>query len=314
MNGQLPPEGATPAELPQAETGAILRRAREARGLSRADVAQALKLTQRQVEAMESERFEHLPGEAFARGFLRNYCRLLELDPAPLLRALEGRGVARGVELAPVRNAEGTLPSVGGARRPSLRPLILVALVLLLLGALGWYFDWFQHKPAERDAAQAPASAPAAESVAPPAMVLPPPAAEPTPEPVPAAPVAPPAALPATPDAPAPAVPAPQGAVALPPPTLRGSSEASPQAEPAAGLSRLAFEFAEAAWVEVRDGDGKILFSKTNPAQATQEVSGKGPFKLIVGNAAHVRLTKDGQAVDLAPYAKGGKVARFTLP
>ena len=60
--------------------GRELRRAREARGDSIQDVADAIKLNPRQVIALEQERFEELPGRAFARGFLRNYARHLGLD------------------------------------------------------------------------------------------------------------------------------------------------------------------------------------------------------------------------------------------
>src|SRR5690606_29886115 len=61
--------------------GAALARAREEQGLALADVAQQLKLAPRQIEALEQERFGALPGPTIARGMLRNYARLLKLDP-----------------------------------------------------------------------------------------------------------------------------------------------------------------------------------------------------------------------------------------
>src|SRR3954470_3181712 len=60
--------------------GAELARAREEQGLALADVAQQLKFAARQLEALEKERFDLLPGGTFARGMVRNYARLLKLD------------------------------------------------------------------------------------------------------------------------------------------------------------------------------------------------------------------------------------------
>jgi len=39
------------------------------------------------LEALEEERFDELPPDVYARGFLRNYARFLGLDPDPLLKA-----------------------------------------------------------------------------------------------------------------------------------------------------------------------------------------------------------------------------------
>ena len=65
--------------------GVRLRRAREARGESVHEAAFAIKLSPRQIEALENDDFAALPGMAFVRGFARNYARYLGLDAAPLL-------------------------------------------------------------------------------------------------------------------------------------------------------------------------------------------------------------------------------------
>ena len=124
--------------------GYTLRATREARGESIQDVAGALKLTGRQVEALETDRFDLLPGKAFARGFLRNYARHLQLDAAPLLAALDQFTAGDAMDLAPVSNAVGTMPSAGERLRPSSLPVALIAFGLFLLVLSGWYFNWFQ--------------------------------------------------------------------------------------------------------------------------------------------------------------------------
>ncbi|HNA05291.1 MAG TPA: helix-turn-helix transcriptional regulator, partial [Rhodocyclaceae bacterium] len=68
--------------------GAALRSARVARGLSVEEVAHALKLAPRQIEAIEADAFDRLRGLTFARGFVRNYARHLGLDAEPLVAAI----------------------------------------------------------------------------------------------------------------------------------------------------------------------------------------------------------------------------------
>ena len=79
--------GRKAAERADGAPGALLGAAREAQNLSVADVARQLKLSRAQVEALEAGDYEQLPGPVFVRGFIRNYARLLKLDPEPLLRS-----------------------------------------------------------------------------------------------------------------------------------------------------------------------------------------------------------------------------------
>lgn len=92
MNEAQPPE--TPAELPYPEAaqptlGELLVAARERWNLSAADVARQLRLGLRQVENLEANRFETLPGNTFVRGFIRNYAKVVQLDAAAFLDAYE---------------------------------------------------------------------------------------------------------------------------------------------------------------------------------------------------------------------------------
>jgi cytoskeleton protein RodZ len=62
------------------EIGASLREVRTRRGLSLDDVTAGLRIRERYVTALEEERWELLPGEAYSRGFLRMYAEFLGLD------------------------------------------------------------------------------------------------------------------------------------------------------------------------------------------------------------------------------------------
>lgn len=288
-----------------AAIGAQLRQAREARGETAADVAQALKLTTRQIEAMEAGRLDLLPGAAFARGFLRNYARYVGIDPAVLLSGLEPAQSARPVELAPVSNAEGVMPAGGGVTRAVRLPAAAVGVAVAALVA-GWYFDWFR-MPDENavvaDSAQPQPSAP--DGVLPPVAAQ---AANPGEPQFSPAPMAPLEAAPAAPAATPAAAPLPPAAPAASPPALPGAAQpadgAAAPAQAAAGVDHLQFRFNGESWVEVRDASGNIVYSGVNSAGTSRTVQGRAPFALVVGNAREVSLEFRGKPYDLTPHIR----------
>ena len=88
------------------------------------------------------------------------------------------------------------------------------------------------------------------------------------------------------------------------------SGETAPVTAP--GAHRIELEFGDESWVEIRDANGKVVFSRLNAAGSKASVEGPGPLSFVIGNAQSVRLTYDGRDVDLEPYTKVA-VARFTL-
>ena len=74
----------------------------------------------------------------------------------------------------------------------------------------------------------------------------------------------------------------------------------------------LRFVFNGNSWVEVRDADGKVVFSRTNAAGTERRVQVDPPFNVVVGGASNVQLTYNGSAVDLAAYSTED-VARLRL-
>lgn len=290
------------------EVGKLLSAGRQARGLTIANVAQMLKLGVRQIEAMESGRFDLLPGAAFARGFVRNYARLLGIDADPLVAVVDA-GVTAQVDLAPVSNAEGVMPA-SGTQRLSSTPVALVAFGLLLVVLVGWYFDWFRTPDALPDTV----AQPAAVETAPPTAAAQEQPSETQPAPaldaagMPAA--EPPATVPevvTNPAAERPASPAlPQS------PVTAGANPGGEAASFADGLHAVELTFAGESWYEIRDADGKIVATGIGRADQVRSARGKAPLALVIGNAAMVRLTHNGQAVDLAPHTRVS-VARLTL-
>jgi cytoskeleton protein RodZ len=332
----------------------MLRETREARGLTIAEVAQHLKLTPRQVEAMEAGDLAHLPGPAFARGFVRNYARFLHLDPAHFNHVLD---VVREVPTPMNTLPLGQMP--GPARwRFSALPALGIAAGLLALAVAGWYYRWFEPRdeqyladmmsqsgvlaePVSAPLASAPVAAPAQSAPAAPtsdmaaaSAAIAAPSSAPVASSVPVVAVAPlasaPVAVPPTASAPravasssvssAAASVAAASTVAIPTTPAVPKAASAPLAQSAAlsgpvpkGSHRLHFAFDADAWVEVRDANGKVVFSRLNPAGSEQDVQGEAPLQVVIGNAPQVRLNVDGKAQELGSHTSSN-VARLSLP
>jgi cytoskeletal protein RodZ len=75
--------------------GTSLRREREKRGTSITELSRLTRIPQASLDAIESDRFDELPGEVFVRGFLKSYAQAVGLVPAEVLaRYTSSRRVA----------------------------------------------------------------------------------------------------------------------------------------------------------------------------------------------------------------------------
>lgn len=85
-------EPAAPAEEPEQRTpGAYIQFHRKRKGMSLDQLAVVTKIPRAQLELLEADRHEELPGMVFAKGFLRCCARSLELDPDVVLGLLYAR-------------------------------------------------------------------------------------------------------------------------------------------------------------------------------------------------------------------------------
>lgn len=301
--------------------GQRLAQARAGKEMSAADVAAKLKLTVRQVEALEAEDQAHLPADVFLRGFVRNYARLVDLDPADLIAPLDAQAAVAETITA---RSEGLSLNKGGMRRWVILPVVSLGIFVLLVAVL---YQWLRQGeealvpevavrsgqteqahnlslPVLTPVLQPPQAVPSTASPGGETGTEGQPAASPSqaPGPVPAA--APPAAASDSP--PKAAVPA---KAEIPPKT--DASPTTPAGPSASGSHVLRFQAAQDAWIQVVDGEGR-RFSKLVRAGSGDSITGAPPFKLVVGEAAQVRLIYDGQPIDLTPFI-GQKVARLTL-
>jgi len=291
--------------------GARLKAARETAGLSLDQAAQQLKLAPRQVRALEEEDFAHLPGRTFTRGFVRNYARLVNLDPEDLL-ALMPDAIHAPALNAPALQSTGAmiaeLPSRaerGSGLARWMIPLVLVACVVAAAG-----YEWYRGGLTNPDeAAYAPAAkaTPATSNAAGTTAI----SSTPLPNPLIDAAKLEPAPVSA------PVVPSKATATAAPAEQRASESATAPaaavQAAPASDVSApLQLVYGGPSWTEVRDRDGQVLIARLVPAGSEQAIRGTAPFDIVVGNAAAVWLTYRGKPVDLAPYTRQN-VARLRL-
>ncbi len=288
--------------------GGALRSARENQGLTVQDIANRLRLSPKQIEAIEADNFSALPEPTIVRGFIRNYAKLLKINMEPLLDAysvLAPNSAPHEFTIKPTSKMK-----VTSYDKPKSGRYIWAGLILLAgLGAWLFYQSYIEKpspaKPATTQSSVEPlpqAALPAAERTASPEQVttldLPPAAtgAAVTTEPV---------ALPAdanidnplAANTPPPA-PTPVPAETLPPATI--------------GMSQLEFNASQETWVSVVDATGKEIFNKTIFAGSRESVEVSLPVDVVVGNAGATNISMNGKPVNLAPHSRQN-VARIRL-
>lgn len=300
-------------EAVAATAGGLLKAAREKQGIHIAALAASMKVTPRKLEALEHDRYDELPDMTFVRALAKTMCRTLKIEPEPVLALLPHQADS-GTALAQVstglnqpfreRPARGDPPEWAVLQKPVLwgaGAVLLAALVVYLLperaleglaggsnsaseageivgsvgaGASGVVTEVIEAASAAVDTVHS------VPSVVEPAASTPAPAAT--------ASAPGPAAAAAAATASAPAAVAPAGAAgAL---VLRATAE---------------------SWVEVRDGNGRVLLSRTLQSGETVGVDGDIPLRATIGNAAGTQVTFRGQPVDTS--ATRDNVARLEL-
>ena len=316
-----------PVPQPQepANVGELLALGREHAGMSIGDVANRLRMSVKQIEALERADYAKLPAGTFLRGFVRNYAKAVGVNIDTALKVLE-RTYTDGLAL----QATGVLaPTVAAApvafkpgndalATPKSRAMIAV-LLIVSLSAVVWYW-WEFVRPHRADGGRPPDAQQTA--VIQPSVTAPPTDAAAATEAAPVspsqvqpdatgaisanAPTRPPAALPTSTATAAP--------VAIPPARERNASETDTnnRAKRAGDTGVIGFTFSGDSWVEVVDGTGRTVMSRRYKAGEADEVTGRGPFTIVVGNAHTTRMAYNGREFDLAPHTKA-TVARVTV-
>lgn len=279
--------------------GNALATARRRQNLSLMDAAQHLKLGVKQLEALEADDYAKLPGRTFVRGFIRNYAKLLQIDPEPLLDTCP---IEPPQQLRTVETSIGEIPSPHINNKIWIKYSIVTLVILTLVIGVGIFLMRHEYKPSKKPVAISSPRTPATSHV--PIVIDKPQLSVTAPESI-KAPLA--NEIPNSTK---------QQPISIEPIFLPSSIPAADndQDESAATDNRgtLQFFFNEEAWVEITDASNKVIFYQLNPAGAKRIIKGQPPLQVVVGNAAHVTMTYNNKPINLTPYIKV-EVARLTL-
>ncbi len=162
-------ESALEAELPLETVGARLLRAREAAGMSRAQLAAITKIPERHLAAIEASNFAALPARTYAVGFSRSYAKAVGLAENDIVSAVRGEIADQEPDLS--RRPMPVFEPGDPARVPAARFAWLAALAALIVVLVGFAFAWRSYYlpsgtlpsilPQETQAPSAPAIQPA---------------------------------------------------------------------------------------------------------------------------------------------------------
>lgn len=297
--------------------GQLLRNAREQLGWTREQVASRIHLRLTLIAAIESDTYDKHTSHTFIRGYLRTYAKLVGIPEETILAAYDKLG------LTPPDNID--MQSFSRRSRQQAndsRLKVVTWLVILVL--IGLSVAWWWQSTARRsagDEALAATEMSASTSVA---------ATDTVPGTESLAPVTD-ATEPAI-DAAAPA------AVSDATGTLAPESAVLPEENPSAAVStqaesstsdvtatdesaasepasapQLKMSFTADCWLDVKDANGKTLYSGLKKANDELVLEGAEPLKLIVGAPMAVKLEYKGQSFDMSRY-NNGRTARFSLP
>lgn len=116
-----------------------LRTERERRGIALDDIAVATRVSVRNLQALEAERFQELPGGVFNRGIVRAYARFCGLDEDGTVTAYSDALRSQGVDPEQQHADWATFAENVGRTRETLQPqrrLRWLGVAAMLLGLL----------------------------------------------------------------------------------------------------------------------------------------------------------------------------------
>lgn len=259
-------------ETPQ-EFGEELRRERELREVTREQLAEVTKVSVRQIEALETGRFELLPAKVFARGFVLAVARHLGLDAERTASAFnhvhEGwsaersRASASSNDSSPSQRIRLSRPR----KNVSLNTTALGIAVALVLALLTGVAAVLKGRSAAPEGPVARNEAPSEATPVPDALRLPP------------------------------AIAADVVPVASEQPLVGpAAARPAPAAAPSGAGRTLTLTFSEDCWTEVKV-DGRPVAAELFRKGTKRRFEGGHTFELTLGNAGGVEVAVDGAAI-----------------
>lgn len=268
------------------ELGACLREAREARGHTLAEAASATRILPKYLQALEDGDYEQLPGDVYARGFIRNYAQFLDLPADELIQQYR---VERGQPTDRIRVMPAAVPPrtrsclIPSAFFSAFSVLVLLGVLYLLLQSTG-----LLTRPAAEVAGRPTSTPPPATPTEFATPTLPPDGSQPS-------------ALPLT---------------ATPEVTATPPVPPTPTINPAVPLTveiRIAPDTAIGSWMLVT-ADGVFRFQKTMGPNTTEKIEAQNNVTIRAGDASVVELIVNGNNRGRMGTVPGGVVEQTVTP
>ncbi len=276
-------------ELIPLTNGERLQQRRVARKLSLAQIASAICHDESVLREIEEDRADHIAA-IYRRGYIRAYAHFLAFTEVEIQHMLQVENDRMVLQEPPVQS----IFSKPAKRKPADRWLHVTSYVLasMLIGTLAWQFSREAVRLSQTGEypGEHPNSMPVTQTLADQKK---------------------------TADGPVNASIAPLGVLHagqsgnMDPAERAWTAISQPQLPE--GISRLRVSVSADSWVEITDADGQSLEMDLIRAGNEKTYQGRGPFRILLGQASAVRLFVDGERVDVMPFARDD-VARLTWP
>lgn len=286
--------------------GQLLRNAREQLGWTREQVASRIHLRLTLIAAIEADTYDKHTSHTFIRGYLRAYAKLVGIPEETILAAYEKLGLTPPDSIDMQSFSRRSRQQANDSRLKVVTWLVILVLIGL---SVAWWWQSTARRSAGDDALAATEMSATVNT--PEANVAP------------AVEVAQPV-LPAASDAVSTQVVV-SGATATLPVVATDASAAVPTdvsgavstaesttTEPAKA-PQLKMSFTADCWLDVKDANGKTLFSGLKKANDELVLEGPEPLRFIIGAPMAVNLEYQGKSFDMSRY-NNGRTARFSLP
>ncbi len=289
--------------------GQLLRNAREQLGWTREQVASRIHLRLTLIAAIEADTYDKHTSHTFIRGYLRAYAKLVGIPEETILAAYDKLGLTPPDNIDMQSFSRRSRQQANDSRLKVVTWLVI--LVLIALSIAWWWQSTARRSAGDEALAASEMGTKQTMSVA---------------SVTPAVDVADPV-LPVASDAVATEVVVSDAAATAPDVVAATSAALSTEAsaaeatlapaEPAATepgkAPQLKMSFTADCWLDVKDANGKTLFSGLKKANDELVLEGPEPLRFIVGAPMAVNLEYQGKSFDMSRY-NNGRTARFSLP
>lgn len=253
--------------------GERLSEARRELQIPASDIAKELHIDEYKVRALENNDFDVLGAPVFAKGHLRKYAQLVNVNEADVMADYYQLNRSSGAQTVVFAR-----PQLHQAVSPG--PWVAAIVVIVIAATAYWWFTSRETppvRPVTGEIAPLPqeteSAAPAQDEVeTPDEPETIEPQVDPEPEPI----------------------------------SLPIETE-----DPLA--MRLSITYSGDCWTEITDAGGRRLFFDLGESGRTVDLTGEAPFNVLFGDAANVSLVVNGSSFDIPAGNRRGRTARLTI-